>query len=255
MEDTTKNLLIQSSTTDGIIRLLDNDNRTNNTYSISDDPLDTDYIEKTYFKTQKHDNFISFLGKYCFQMQSQNYDGNEMPYDNTLIQITTHSKLIYSREIQTLKSKYTDMYVKTQSLLEFDTQQQFIQRLREFFQLSDHEKKLLIIQCECGNFYQDLITCARFTINDEYNRYLAEESKSQTNKSRFHIILIIQIPKIAGGCFSGFQILNWYNNNNKKLMNLSLYFRSIVLLTLNFSYFKVLLSHRRNSGPYKNRKL
>lgn len=113
--------------------------------------------------------------------------------------------------------------MRTESLLSFDTQQQFVQVLKEFFDSNltsgievDHSaksKNVLIIQCECGHFYQDLITCARFTIIDEYSKYITpasgENSKSLSLQP-FHIILIIQIPKIAGGCLSGFQTSKWY---------------------------------------------
>lgn len=86
--------------------------------------------------------------------------------------------------------------------------------LREFFDdvlNPKSAKNVLIVQCECGHFNQELITCARFTIVDEYSKYISEsESAADLAQRPFYIFLIIQIPKIAGGCISGFQTSKWY---------------------------------------------
>jgi hypothetical protein len=199
-----KNLLIQSSTSDGIIRLsqITKDHHSAN----NEDSIDADFVIDTYYNKQSHENFTTFFDQNCFNPS----------LNNPFIQITTHSKLIYTKDIEIFMLKNQDLNIKTESLLSFDTQQQFVQVLKEFFdsnlienksdQSNSKSKNVLIIQCECGHFYPDLITCARFTIIDEFSKYPEE---ILTNFQPFHIILIIQIPKVAGGCLSGFQTSKW----------------------------------------------
>ena len=66
---------------------------------------------------------------------------------------------------------------------------------REFFQSRD--PSLLLIQCDSGDKNTELIPCARFLIADEIG---------QQAERRHHVILIVQLPRIAGGCFIGFQV-------------------------------------------------
>jgi hypothetical protein len=199
-----KQLLIQSSTSDGIIRL----SQITNSSNISSDNIDANFVIDMYYNKQRHESFVSFFKANCFQPN----------LDNPFIQVTTHSKLIYSRDIEQLKRAMTSneekLKIRIESLLSFDTQQQFVQVLREFFESAaiSKSRNALIIQCECGHFYQELITCARFAIIDEYSKYLSECESSESKKpirNKFHVILIIQIPKIAGGCLNGFQTSKW----------------------------------------------
>ena len=91
---------------------------------------------------------------------------------------------------------------------------------------------MLVVQCDCGNFYEELINCARFTIIDEHTKYVNEKSNKEyadldpyetfneqeypdceiVGKAQvvFHVVLVVQIPKIAGGCFTGFQTASWF---------------------------------------------
>jgi hypothetical protein len=92
----------------------------------------------------------------------------------------------------TLSSSY-----QIESLLAFNTQQQFEDMLRLFF--VNDTKDCLIIQCDCGNYYQKLINCTRFCIIEQYLKYSCKKP----------VIFIIQIPKISGGFFSGFLCNEW----------------------------------------------
>ena len=56
--------------------------------------------------------------------------------------------------------------------------------------VGDTQDHLLIIQCDSGHLYGDLIACARYRIEDE-----REKTKTiQTGRGKTHVILIIELP-------------------------------------------------------------
>jgi E3 ubiquitin-protein ligase RNF213 len=206
-----KEYLIQCASSDGIIRLIQNDH--------SEKENLTEIVE-LYFKNQVHDNFCDFFNKILIEKENK---------DNTcgFTQITTNSKLLSANDLKTLSSY--NKIISVISLLAIDTQQQLITELKEFFSFKSESKelinKILIIQCDCGHFYQELINCARYTINDEYSKYLMDKNESnqmdpydesslnqpkEESNVKFNVILIIQSPKISGGCIAGFQTTKWF---------------------------------------------
>ena len=63
------------------------------------------------------------------------------------------------------------------------------------------DNNLLIVQCESGHKYIDLIACARYRILDE---------KAQAPQSNTHVVFIISLPRRRGGTkFVGFQGGAW----------------------------------------------
>ena len=64
---------------------------------------------------------------------------------------------------------------------------------------------MLILQCDSGDRNAELIACARHIIWDEYKQAEMEKSLSEC-RSKAHVILVIQLPRISGGCFMGFQV-------------------------------------------------
>jgi len=120
-----KEYLLQCATSDGIIRL--------QLSSVNSDLVSYETVVSRYFKDQSHYNFGQFF--------------RGLIDDPDFVQITTHS----------------DVIVRHESLVAFDTQQQFIQLLFDFYRPSadtgrDH---VLIIQCDCGHLYEKRINCAR----------------------------------------------------------------------------------------------
>jgi hypothetical protein len=59
---------------------------------------------------------------------------------------------------------------------------------------------LLIVQCDCGDQNADLIACARYTVQGELQQV------RQDRTADIHVVFLIQLPGIAGGCFPGFQV-------------------------------------------------
>ena len=118
-----------------------------------------------------------------------------------MVQLTTHSKLLSVIDLKDLRVEHA---VQLESLLAFNTQQQFVDVVSSFLhgQRTDNKSSILIIQCDCANYYAELISCARYTIVNEYLKY-----DKITNKT---IMLILQVPKVSGGCIAGFQTAKWH---------------------------------------------
>ena len=86
---------------------------------------------------------------------------------------------------------------------------------RPMFDRRSETDSLLIVQCDSGHLYGDLIACARYRVDDE-----REKSGDQwTNDSgRIHVLFIVHLPR-GGGCsgdgvgrlgsFVGFQGGRW----------------------------------------------
>ena len=84
---------------------------------------------------------------------------------------------------------------------------------RDFFAKLGGREGLLIVQCDAGDLNCNLIPCARHLLVEQ--RTTAEqdfaESVGHDPSSFAHIVLIIQLPRLVGGCqtFAGFQGGRW----------------------------------------------
>ena len=75
---------------------------------------------------------------------------------------------------------------------------------RSVFQREPVDDCLLIVQCESGHEYIDLIACARYRVLDE------KTQASQFTKVITHVVFIISLPRRRGGTkFVGFQGGAW----------------------------------------------
>ena len=70
---------------------------------------------------------------------------------------------------------------------------------REFVNAESRQERLLLVQCDSGDQHSELIACARHNIENEYNQ-------TRVSGQRRHVVFVIQLPRIAGGCFTGFQV-------------------------------------------------
>ena len=70
---------------------------------------------------------------------------------------------------------------------------------REWFGGERERASVLLLQCDSGNLSGDLIACARYIIQDEY-------TQTETPDVIKHVILIVQLPRVATGNFVGFQV-------------------------------------------------
>lgn len=69
--------------------------------------------------------------------------------------------------------------------------------------MTDTSARMIVIQCDHGDVNANLIECARYCIIDEFEKFRDEL------KEPVHVVLIIQLPKVSGGCFTGFQVFNF----------------------------------------------
>jgi hypothetical protein len=186
--DRIKCLLLQCATSDAIIRLDQQQQQQRQ------ENVDVKTVSQIYFYQQSHNSFGEFLNMLFLKDTKK----------QSFIQITTHSKLLSSNDIAHL-SKF--FHIKIESLLAFNTQQQFVEMLNTFFKVNQQNEKpsILVIQCDCANYYSDLVSSARYCIVDQ----LIKEDTFKLNDN-IYIMFIIQVPKISGGCFSGFQTAQWF---------------------------------------------
>lgn len=80
--------------------------------------------------------------------------------------------------------------------------------------MSANSRKLFILQCDARDANRDLIACARYNIENEFSNQHYEISGDE-HLGVVHIVFIIQLPRIAGGCFSGFQVYQIFKLNFK----------------------------------------
>ena len=124
---------------------------------------------------------------------------------NALIQVTTFSRLL----TESVKSKICNQLNKKQSdilllsLQQINTEEQFSKRIAAFLDLCQNstQQKVLIVQTQVNpNTANSLVECTRYSILNQ-----VQLKKS----SLFCIILVLQVPRIMGGFFSGFPGIQW----------------------------------------------
>ena len=88
---------------------------------------------------------------------------------------------------------------------------------RDFFVQLGGAEGLLLVQCDDGEANFNLISCCRYLVDDTRRRTI-EDIPSAVKP--IHIIFIIQLPKIAGGCqhFVGFQGGKWQSAHIDELL-------------------------------------
>ncbi|XP_071112375.1 E3 ubiquitin-protein ligase rnf213-alpha-like [Haliotis cracherodii] len=152
--------------------------------------LEADNIHRTYWQYQQHDDIYQYLKSKILQEECLTLQA----------QVTTHSKLLTDQEKEDL-SRHLSLPPNNIILLtlqSFDTEQQFAQQIKNFVQRSVEGQKLLLVQCGSGDRNQSLIRSAQYCVLDELH-----------DARQFAVVFIIQLPNIAGGCFSGFQAGKW----------------------------------------------
>ncbi|CAG2252471.1 RNF213 [Mytilus edulis] len=149
-----------------------------------------------YFSEQHHESLADYL-RYKVANQQQK---------NIHAQITTNSKLLSIADLNIL-CRFLPILRKNIVLLNlqsFDTEQQFSRQIKSFLDQATSDDMLLIIQCDSGDQNGDLIACARNTLQDELQQI-------HHRVAHIHVVLLIQLPGIAGGCFTGFQCGLWHS--------------------------------------------
>ena len=138
--------------------------------------------------------------------------------DHPLIQVTTFSRLLTEggkRDICKKLDKGIDE-VHVLNLHQINSEEQFSRRLSAFLSLcqSGRGQMVLIIQAQITSDVQsrNKVECAKFSI-------LNQIQQLQTNEvSPFCIALVLQVPRVRGGIFSGFPGKQWLALHIDELM-------------------------------------
>ncbi|WAR07198.1 R213A-like protein, partial [Mya arenaria] len=154
---------------------------------------------QTYYHEQEaHGSLISYL-----QMKLK-----QEKVEQIFAQVTTHNKLLASVHKQDISLKlgiHVDRIFLLDTLSSFDTEQQFTNRVQQHLQTAGTGESLMLIQCDSGDINANLIACARYIVMDEY------EKAREDIRGQVHAIFIVQLPRKAGGCFTGFQCGSWHS--------------------------------------------
>ncbi len=173
-----KQSLLWCATPEAICRLEDSELKEN----------EKDVAFKTYFNEQKHDCLASLL--------------TDLPQGVNLVQVTTGSRLLTKSYKKVLA---TDIRMQPEritmiSLKQVSTEDQFVKKIKTF--LSSDRHTMLLIQTEASiQGSQNLIDCVRYNIQEQV-------SKMESAKV---VVLILYVPKVAGGCFTGFCVHPWFS--------------------------------------------
>lgn len=83
----------------------------------------------------------------------------------------------------------------------------------DFFAKLGGREGLLLVQCDAGDLNCNLIPCARHLLVEQRTTSEQDlrESIGHNSSSFIHIVLIVQLPRLVGGCptFVGFQGGRW----------------------------------------------
>ncbi|XP_066291012.1 E3 ubiquitin-protein ligase RNF213-like isoform X3 [Branchiostoma lanceolatum] len=181
-----QDLLLQCATPDAVVRL-----------SKSRLSSEEAALNDKYFHQQHHSCLQEFL---CHRIDQSRQAGGLQQGIQT--QITTHSKLLSHTDAQTLAAALglPPFYVAVMSLQQFDTEHQFCKQIRDFLTTTLQQESILIVQCDSGHTNSNLIACARYCVQDE---------QTQVGNTTAHLVFIVQLPRLPGGCFVGFQGGKW----------------------------------------------
>ncbi|KAL3881514.1 hypothetical protein ACJMK2_027946, partial [Sinanodonta woodiana] len=160
-------------------------------------PQERTIITNIYIREQCHESLAQYL-QFKLMMEKK---------EELFAQITTHSKLLsttdksdVSRAIEIPPGR-----IALETLQSFDTEQQFSRKIKSFFESNREKESILVVQCDSGDTNANLVACARYCILDGH------QQMKERRRARCHVVFIIQLPRIAGGCFTGFQCDLWHS--------------------------------------------
>ncbi|VDI38612.1 Hypothetical predicted protein [Mytilus galloprovincialis] len=153
-----------------------------------------------YAKKQQHENLAEYL---CTRLK-------EEPYDSICAQITTNSRIFAASEVEELCEflPLRKENVTVLTLQQFHTEQQFSRKIKLCADRQTSVDSLLLIQCESGEQNTELIACARYSIQRELKLLVDNRRQFPT---KIHVVILIQLPGIAQGLFTGHQVY-WGDN-------------------------------------------
>lgn len=198
-----QSLLLQTASPDAVARL-------HESFSADYQMLQSKYFEHMYCPSLQH-----YLKRQLAQCH-----GNK----SCMMQVTTHSHVLSCNEALEITAPL-QVHTEILFLHQFDAEIDFSHKIRSLFQrkpAKENENVLIIINCQSGHQYCDLIACARYRTNDEMVKRF-EETKSKSNHRQSldscmksqpigatHVLFIIYLPRQTPPLsFVGFQGDPW----------------------------------------------
>ncbi|XP_068735057.1 LOW QUALITY PROTEIN: E3 ubiquitin-protein ligase rnf213-alpha-like [Montipora capricornis] len=193
-----KNMLLEMATPDAIARL-----------PASGLKAEAKVIWNVYFHEQQHSSLAAFVSH---MLKSDKAHLKKRRQEGLLVQITTHSRLLSKNDLSVLcnQTGFCPSTVDFMTLQQIQTEQQFRSLVRFFFErLGGDCPGILITQCDSGDDNFNLIAGARHILMEERNN--APELLNLPKIEPVHIVLVVQLPRISGGCrnFVSFQGGKW----------------------------------------------
>ncbi|KAL3881537.1 hypothetical protein ACJMK2_027969, partial [Sinanodonta woodiana] len=184
-----KKLLLWSATPESLVRL-------ENCYLLHQE---VETLRQIYWEEQTHNNLAEYLQQKVYLARMNKRD--------CFAQVTTHSKLLSpsDKEDISIATGISLSRLSLEALQSFDTEQQFSRKIRSFLESDLEEELLLVVQCDSGDTNASLVACARYCIRDQH------QQMKDRRTAPCHVVFIIQLPRIAGGCFTGFQCGLWHS--------------------------------------------
>jgi hypothetical protein len=207
-----KTNLLKCATPDSVIRAAA---AANNKDRLGSD--ECEFIWNEYFVQQQHLCLHELL---AYHLQHQ-YEEEPQPGGGSLVQLTTHSKAsLINLDLETLRKQLAVDSVDACLLESFDTQQQFLGKLKSFVssltaapsssQASGNNLRphVLLIQGDMDTKYShDLISCVRYQLVELVKSLLTENDGSENHP--YLICLVVRMPKENVRNFIGFQLGHW----------------------------------------------
>ena len=152
-----------------------------------------------YFYEQHHSSLLEYLKAKIAKAE---------PGQHFLLQVTTHSRLLSSLGVSEIR-RGIGLEMEALALQQFDTEQQFEKRLGEFYEPRSTYESVLLVQCEAGDMNSELIACSRYLIQERRDFALSNYDTEIAPVYHRHLVFVIQLPRVASGCFVGFQGGAW----------------------------------------------
>ncbi len=123
---------------------------------------------------------------------------------HSLLQVTTFSRLLTvdarNNIREELNKDYDDIVILP--LQQINTEEQFSKRINAFLEHCQDSRQILIVQSHINkDTPNSLVECARYSIMNQVLQYQGARS--------FCIVLVLQVPRVHGGFFSGFPGTPW----------------------------------------------
>ena len=123
------------------------------------------------------------------------------------MQVTTYSRLLTEggKKSMVKKLSFKAQDIQMITLQQINTEEQFTEKIRTFLDScqSSNSKKVLIVQGQINpETPHSLVECTRYSILNQVQQH-------KNSSGKYCIILVLQVPRVCGGFFSGFPGTQW----------------------------------------------